>query len=305
MAEWRLGRREISVKILRWYGRNGRDLPWRKTRDPYKILLSEIMLQQTQVSRVLKKYPLFLQKFPTFAALARARQSSVVRAWQGMGYNNRAVRLHRLAQAVMQEHHGILPDTAEKLAGLPGIGPYTANALMAFVFNKPALVIDVNIRRVLSRLARRMKSTADTLSDRDLRRVAAQLLPRRSPHDWYQALMDLGATVCTARTPQCPACPVATLCASRPAMVRGVTRTKRPERLTDGLPDRIYRGRVIEVLRNLPDRRAVRLSALGKQIRPGFMGAHMVWLKKLVVGLESDNLVRIEPGENGGRVSLA
>jgi A/G-specific adenine glycosylase len=263
------------------------------------------MLQQTQVSRVLEKYPLFLRRFPTVTALARARQSSVVRAWQGMGYNNRAVRFHRLAQSIVREYNGRLPDTLDALTALPGVGPYTANALLAFVFDKPAIVIDVNIRRVISRLTRTMKSTAETLREPEVRSVAAELLPRHSPHDWYQALMDLGAMICTARTPECPACPMASLCPSRPTMVRGVSRKKKPERLTDGLPDRIYRGRVIEVLRNLPDRRAVRMSVLGKQIRSGFTPAHMRWLRNLVSGLQTDNLVRIDPGKDGGMVSLA
>ena len=140
------------MAVLRWYRQNGRTLPWRGEQDPYRVLVSEVMLQQTQVSRVLEKYPLFLKQFPTLRALARAERSSVIRAWRGMGYNNRAVRLHLLAQTVVNSHGGVLPRTEEELTLLPGIGRYTARALLSSVFHIPVPVVDVNVHRFFSRL---------------------------------------------------------------------------------------------------------------------------------------------------------
>ncbi|MGH2569330.1 MAG: A/G-specific adenine glycosylase, partial [Bacteroidota bacterium] len=142
----------VTQLVLRWYRRHGRPLPWRRTRSPYRILVSEIMLQQTQVGRVLEKYPSFLRRFPDIQSLARAKKSSVIKAWRGMGYNNRAVRLQQLARIVRHSQGGKLPRTVEELQNLPGIGRYTAHALACFAFRRPLQVVDTNVRRILSRL---------------------------------------------------------------------------------------------------------------------------------------------------------
>ena len=171
--------------LLEWFAREGRDLPWRKTRDPYAILVSEVMLQQTQVPRVLPRYAEWLERWPTVESLAAASPADVIRAWQGLGYNRRALNLHRAACHVAE--HGWPDDLTE----LPGVGPYTAAAVGAFAFGRPVLPVDVNIGRVQRR----------TGADFD--------------HDCAQALFDLGATVCLARVPRCGSCPLATRCPSR------------------------------------------------------------------------------------------
>ena len=288
--------------VLQWYRRHGRTLPWRGIGDPYRILLSEVMLQQTQVSRVLIKYPLFLKCFPTLRALARARRADVVRAWQGMGYNNRAVRLHALAQRVVTDHRGRMPRTEDELLALPGIGTYTARAVLCSAFGAPVAFVDVNIRRLISRIVGNMPDTAAMLPDRTVAALADALLPRRRAYDWNQALMDIGATICTARAPRCTACPLAALCTSAGTMATpSPSHTKKKERSMHGVPDRIYRGRIIEHLRTGSVRRGVPVHAIGPRILPQFDASHTAWLEQLLQALERDGLVRIT-AEGGNRV---
>lgn len=275
--------------ILRWYAGHGRALPWRKTRDPYRILISETMLQQTQVQRVLGKYPEFLRRFPTVRSLANAPLRDVVMIWRGMGYNNRAVRLHLLARMVAQTHGGTLPDNHKGLLALPGIGRYTANALLAFAFGRSVPVVDVNVRRVLSRIFWRMKSTSSIQDEETVWRAAESLLPPGRAYDWNQALMDLGATICTARAPRCDTCPVVSVCASWNTMRRTATQSVKRERSFQGTPNRAYRGRIVEVLRD--SKRSVRIEELGKRIHEGFSKRNERWLATLVNGLERDGLI--------------
>jgi A/G-specific adenine glycosylase len=175
----------VDAPLLAWFREHGRDLPWRRTRDPYAILVSEVMLQQTQVERVVPRYLTWLARWPTAAALAAATTADVIREWQGLGFNRRAVNLHRAAQAVASRGW---PDD---LTELPGVGPYTAAALANFAFGRPVLPVDTNVRRVQER-------------------TGAEFGPLAA-----QALMDLGATICLARIPRCEACPLATACHSR------------------------------------------------------------------------------------------
>ncbi|CAG0979750.1 partial Adenine DNA glycosylase, partial [Anaerolineae bacterium] len=272
---------------------HGRSLPWRGIRDPYRILLSEVMLQQTQVSRVLVKYPLFLKRFPTIAALARARRADVVRTWQGMGYNNRAVRLHALAQEVAARHKGRIPGTEEALTSLPGIGTYTARAILCSAFGMPVSFVDVNIRRLLSRVFQKMPDTGSMVPEPRAREIAEAALDRTHAYDWNQALMDIGATICTARNPLCTACPLARLCISAGSMGAPAPTKKKPERSLYGIPHRIYRGRIIEQLRLSGPRRALPLASLGPKVLPQFGPRHTGWLERLMKGLERDGLVRI------------
>ncbi|MBK7259949.1 MAG: A/G-specific adenine glycosylase [Ignavibacteriae bacterium] len=300
-------RRAIDLRLLHrairtWYRRHGRTLPWRGIRDPYRILLSEIMLQQTQVSRVLVKYPLFLKRFPTIAALARARRADVVRTWQGMGYNNRAVRLHALAQAVIAQHNGRIPATEETLTALPGIGTYTARAVLCSAFGMPVSFVDVNIRRLFSRVFWKMPDTGHMVPEPAAREVAELALHRTHAYDWNQALMDIGATICTARAPLCTACPLASLCASAGSMAAPPPAKKKPERSLEGIPHRIYRGRIIEQLRHSGARRAVPLSTIGPKILPQFGARHTAWLEGLMKDLERDGLVRISSA--GGKMTV-
>ena len=193
-------------KLLAWYRRNARKLPWRGTRNPYAILVSEFMLQQTQVSRVLEYYPRFLKRFPTIEKLARSRPKAVREVWEGMGYYARARNLHTLAQEVVRDHDGELPDTPEALRTLPGVGPYTAGAVACFAYEKPVPAVDTNVKRVLTRV----------FAPRDVWAFAATLTPKKGKTAWAfnQAVMELGALVCTARKPKCPVCPVRRECRS-------------------------------------------------------------------------------------------
>ncbi len=194
-------------RLLAWYRRAARDLPWRRTRDPYRVLVSEFMLQQTQVARVLEFYPRFLRRYPSLRALARARPSQVRESWEGLGYYRRAANLHRLARQVAREHAGTLPSDPAALERLPGIGPYTAGAVAAFAYEQPVAAVDTNVGRVLRRVfgCRTAKGT---------RKMGQNLQPRGGKTAWAfnQALMELGALVCTARAPRCPECPVNRFC---------------------------------------------------------------------------------------------
>jgi A/G-specific adenine glycosylase len=263
------------------------------------------MLQQTQVSRVLEKYPLFLKQFPTLRALARAERSSVIRTWRGMGYNNRAVRLHLLAQTVVNSHGGVLPRTEEELTLLPGIGRYTARALLSSVFHIPVPVVDVNVHRFFSRLFWPMRTLTEMHSARAVASYALRHLPERRAYDWNQALMDLGATICTARAPRCMICPVAASCRSRAGMKRVAVVQKKQEPSLYGTPDRIYRGRIVECLRGLRDGRSLALEALGSHILSRFSGRNRQWLLRLLNQLERDGLVRIRKGGSTIRVRLS
>jgi A/G-specific adenine glycosylase len=204
--------------LLAWYAREGRvGLPWRATRDPYAILVSEIMLQQTQVERVIPKYLAFLERFPTLAALAEAPTAEVIRAWAGLGYNMRAVRLQEIARQVQRDYEGKLPAALDDLLTLKGVGRYTAGAVAAFAFGAQVATVDTNIRRTLWRLFRGIEPTtwpAGESATREALALAEWALPPGRAYDWQQALMDLGATVCVARRPACERCPLTEVCAA-------------------------------------------------------------------------------------------
>ncbi len=202
----------IARRLLGWYAERKRDLPWRRSRDPYAIWVSEMMLQQTQVATVLPYYRRWLERFPTVFALADASEDDVLHAWQGLGYYSRARRLLAGARAVVERHGGRLPEDVDGLRALPGIGPYTAGAIASIAFGKREPVVDGNVRRVLCRLfAERGDPARAPLADKLWQR-AAELVPADNPADFNQALMELGATVCTPKKPACDACPVRELC---------------------------------------------------------------------------------------------
>ncbi len=242
--------KRVSKELLAWYKTNGRaTLPWRATRDPYRVLVSELMLQQTQVSRVTPKYIAFLKRFPTVHALAKANPGDVLRAWQGLGYNSRALRLHALAKRV-SETGGAFPKSREELLALPGIGPYTAGAIVIFAYDEAELSVDVNVRRVLARslIMPQKKADAATID------VLAQDMIRsvKSPHDWQSALMDLGATICVARNPACDACPIRVACANRgPRPEELIVDKKRTSAPFVG-SNRWWRGRILRAILKRP-----------------------------------------------------
>jgi A/G-specific adenine glycosylase len=290
----------FHARVLRWYRSNGRDLPWRNEHNPYRVLVSEIMLQQTQVARVLTKYPLFLKRFPSMKKLAEANASDVIKTWEGMGYNGRALRLKRLAEIVLHKHRGRLPESVSELEELPGIGRYTANALACFSFGKRVPVVDTNIRRVLTRMYP-PKGRTSARKEEDIWTLAESLLPPDSSHDWNQALMDLGATICVVARPKCELCPLVGLCPSAHQIRRRKPGTRKSEPERDGIPNRIYRGRTVQALRESKSQRGLTISALARKIKPDFKSRDREWLNALLRGLQKDGLVRFRPGN---RISL-
>ena len=210
----------VAERVVAWQATHGRNhLPWQQTRDPYRVWLSEIMLQQTQVTTVLDYYARFLGRFPDVAALAQATQDEVLGLWSGLGYYSRARNLHRCAQMVVSEHGGVFPKTAEVLVLLPGIGRSTAGAIAAFCFSQRVSILDANVRRVLTRLLGFKDDLASARNERLLWDHAESLLPQRDLETamprYTQGLMDLGAATCTPRAPRCEQCPLSGLCAAR------------------------------------------------------------------------------------------
>jgi A/G-specific adenine glycosylase len=214
----------FSSRLLAWYDAHARDLPWREGRDPYRVWLSEIMLQQTRVAAVLEHYRGFLRRFPTVQKLAAAREASVLGLWSGLGYYRRARMLHAAAKLVVREHGGRFPETSQTWRQLPGIGRYTAAAIASIAFAEPVAVVDGNVERVLSRLL------GKPLDERATWRAAEELLDRKRPGDANQAMMELGATVCLPREPKCLLCPVSEFCVTRgdlPRTSKPAPQTKR------------------------------------------------------------------------------
>jgi len=201
--------------LLTWYAEHARPLPWRSTPDPYRVWVSEIMLQQTRVEAVIPYYERWMRRFPTTQALAAASQQEVLSIWEGLGYYSRARSLHRAAQIVVAEYGGELPADIRRLRELPGIGPYTAGAIASIAFGLDQPALDGNIRRVLARLFNVTEDARSPSGERRLWELAAQHLPPGRAGDYNQALMDLGATLCTPRTPDCPCCPLAEYCQAR------------------------------------------------------------------------------------------
>ena len=207
-------KRRFQRRLLGWYKEHGRDLPWRKTSDPYKILISEVMLQQTQVDRVIPKYHEFLEQYPSFEALADARPDDVRKTWYPLGYNIRPLRLHSIARETVARYGGELPNDHEELLSFKGIGRYTAGAIRSFAFNEDAPILDTNVMRVLHRL---FVGTGNPKNQKNLLwELSEALIPKGRGYDFNQALMDFGATVCTARDPYCLLCPMKGFCKTYP-----------------------------------------------------------------------------------------
>ena len=209
-------RRQFRRRLLTWYQVNGRDLPWRRTDDPYHILVSEVMLQQTQVDRVLPKYHEWLKKYPSLEALAEAPIRDVARTWRPLGYNIRPKRLQSIAQQAVANHGGELPSDQETLLSFKGIGRYTAGAIRSFAFRQRAAILDTNVARVLLRVFVAAGDPKSHAMKKHLWAVSEALVPQRQVFDFNQALMDFGATLCTARKPACLICPMSAGCRAYP-----------------------------------------------------------------------------------------
>ena len=209
-------RQRFRRRLLAWYRAHGRDLPWRRTDDPYHILVSEVMLQQTQVDRVLPKYEQWLSTYPSLEALAAAPEREVTELWRPLGYNVRPRRLHAIARESVQRYGGQLPSDEDTLLSFKGIGQYTAGAIRSFAFRQRAAILDTNVARVLFRVFVARGDARAHAMRKHLWAVSAALVPRKDVFDFNQALMDLGAIVCVARKPKCDACPMTKMCASYP-----------------------------------------------------------------------------------------
>lgn len=255
----------IAATLLAWFAAHGRDLPWRHTRDPYRILVSELMLQQTQVERVIPKYHAFLAQFPDVHALAAAPTSAVITAWQGLGYNRRAVYLQRTAQAVVSQYGGEFPRDVAALKALPGIGAYTSGAIACFAFEQDVAFLDTNIRRVVIRLWSDPHQPIP--NEQELTALAASQVPAGQGWAWNQAIMELGAVICTAKSPKCPLCPLRSDCADYAArraadMALAPLPTPAPRRVAERKDapfvgsNRHIRGRIIDALRVAPQTHA-------------------------------------------------
>lgn len=210
----------VRSHLLRWFDASKRDLPWRRTRDPYRIFVAEYLLQRTRVASGAPYYERFLERFPDVRSLAAASEDEVLRAWEGLGFYRRARNLHQAARVVVEKHGGQIPETAAELEELPGIGPYTAGAVASIAFGKPVAAVDGNVTRVLSRLFRIEVDVTKTSGWREVWSHARALIPASRPGSFNQALMELGATICTPASPRCGVCPVATLCLARAAGIQ-------------------------------------------------------------------------------------
>ncbi len=210
--------RAFQRGLIRWYVRHGRNLPWRKTRDPYKILVSEIMLQQTQVDRVIPKYHQFLRRYPTISQLARAKTPELRRLWYPLGYNVRPLRLRQIAQRALRDHGGQIPNSYDGLLAMDGIGRYTAGAVLSFAFEQDAPILDTNVRRLLARYfgVKTLVGRSGSAVQQRLWKLAEQVIPPGKGYVINQGMMDFGATICTARAPKCPTCALRATCKSFP-----------------------------------------------------------------------------------------
>ncbi|QBD78228.1 A/G-specific adenine glycosylase [Ktedonosporobacter rubrisoli] len=305
----------VHASLLQWYAVEQRDLPWRSTSDPYAILVSEIMLQQTQVDRVLPKYQQFLSAFPTLADLAAASTADVISAWVPLGYNMRAVRLQSIARQVVADYNGRLPDTIEELLKLKGIGRYTAGAIACFAYRKQVATVDTNIRRVLHRIFLGLEYPTPGANDAQMLNLAERVLPPNEAYNWNQALMDLGATICTSNNPQCPSCPLQETCQayaemSQHSLFPSGTVLRQIRKVAEKKPryqsqpfkstNRYFRGRIVDLLRSLPANQRITLNLLGPRIKPDFSADDLPWLQKIVEGLAKDGL--LDYAEDGVRL---
>ncbi len=253
--------RRFRRKILSYYKTHGRDLPFRRTTDSYKIAVAEIMLQQTQVDRVVPKYLAWTKKWPDWKTLAKATNRELLTMWSGLGYNRRALYLGRMAKEIVERYDGAMPQDQAALSALPGIGPYTSRAILIFAFNKPLVTIDTNIRRVLIAEL----DLPHSISARELESIALHVLPQRRSRDWHNALMDYGATHMTARK-------------------SGVKPLSRQSKFEGSL--RQIRG---EIIRQLTTKKRVSLASVAKKL-----GRTMEDVQKAAKGLEKEGVVRVQ-----------
>jgi A/G-specific adenine glycosylase len=284
---------DARARVLDWFGRAGRGLPWRATRDPYRVLVAEVLAQQTQAARAAAAWPRFLERFPDVAALAAATPAEVLRAWQGLGYNRRALALRATARAVVER--GGWPDTVEGLAGLPGVGAYTARAVACFALGLEVAPVDTNVARVLARAL--AGSDPSELGPAARQRLADAAMPPGRAWEWSSALMDVGALHCRPR-PRCQGCPLEPRCRWRalgPAAPTPRPRAQAPFQTSD----RRWRGAVVRALAGAAD--GLEVGALAEEVDAGGAGRGEGWFEGLLSRLEDEGLIARSPD---GRLHL-
>ncbi len=248
--------KNLQVALLKWYDLAKREMPWRKTRDPYLIWISEIMLQQTQVKTVIPYFKRWVREFPTIQSLAKASESKVLKLWEGLGYYSRARNLRKSAQLVVDQFSGKVPDTVKDIMVLPGVGRYTAGAILSIAYEKKVPVLDGNVKRILSRLFRLRENGVSTPSQRLLWKVAEEILPEKRIGDFNQALMELGATVCLPSKPSCLFCPLQTYCQAKINSEQHLyppAKPKAPSKKIEVSAGVIWRGGKIYIQQRLKD----------------------------------------------------
>lgn len=284
--------------LLHWYDKHGRDLPWRHTCNPYHVLISEVMLQQTQVSRVVLYYHRWLERFPSWKELAKASNAEIITMWSGLGYNRRGLMLRDIARMVVAEGE---PTSEEGWLRLKGVGPYTAAAITCFSLHNRTLPIDTNIRRVGARLWLGVPFP-DAKNDNHIRKAAEAFLPTRGRfYDIPQALFDLASSICT-KTPACPICPMRETCPSRKLFLSGkvvipkrsIKKANETRHRDKPYPDRIYRGRILKIVQ---ENGGVSVDTLGTLIDSSFDYEHdQAWLLRMLDRMEKDRFIKISNG---------
>ena len=284
--------------MISWFEENGRDLPWRRTRDPYRVLVSEVMLQQIQVVRAIPFYERFLERFPTVEALANAPISDAIRVWGDLGRYRRVVNLHRTARTIVDEHGGEVPSDPAVLSKLPGIGPYTAGAVACFAYERGVPFVDTNIRRVLHRVFVGPDVPEPAAKEPALLAIAEKLVPPEgnAAWTWNQAVMELGALTCTARKPRCEACPLSGRCRARARIAGALAAAPRAPKMETAYryedSNRFWRGRALARLREAPAA-GVTLRELGVALREESGEGDMAWIRTVVESLEKDGLAAV------------
>lgn len=286
---------QLQAAVLDWYAAEGRDLAFRRTAEPWAVLVSEVMAQQTQAARAADHWSRFIDAYPTPRALAAASPANVIRAWRGLGYNRRAIALRAAAVQIVEDHGGQVPDTLEALISLPGVGPYTARAVLAIAFGRPLAALDTNIRRVLDRSLGPLPASA-----RELQAEADGFVPDGHAAAWTHALMDIGATICRKRDPSCATCPLQAWCRSAGTIVtpaRATARRGSPRPARFDSTNRWLRGRILDRLRD---------ATAGAWIDfTGPIGGHASEaVHAAVVALGTEGLIELDP-QAGSRARLA
>jgi A/G-specific adenine glycosylase len=286
----------MQSAVLGWYADNARPLAFRRTSDPWSVLVSEVIAQQTQAFRAAEAWTRLIAEFPTPAALAAASPATAIRAWRGLGYNRRALALRAAAIAIVEQHGGRVPDTYEELVALPGIGPYTARAVLAIAFDRDVAALDTNIRRVVRRA---FVAGASPLPPRRLQSLADGFVPRGQAAAWTHALMDVGAAFCRKRDPRCDACPLAASCrylaAGRPAEEHDATR---PSSKPFPATSRWLRGRILDRLRDAPPARWI---SFGEPI-----GDHSVEaVREALAAMARERLLELHPNAVRARLRIS